>query len=556
MINFRITALRFWSGFRRYLIERFVKRCYGIIRYIWDNSIVLVAILYLGFLLLGWWNLSVVTLILVLSVVGAVIILRIRFAPKIMKFLLLIIAATGFVAINVGRSKYYKNRVISELKNYVGEQVNFYGYICEEPDYGHDTVNLVFCGDVVDEEGSKISVNNTRGFRIISRFERFPRKKLGDSCNVYGVLERPQSFAEFDYAAYLENKGIYHTMNYVELNCDGRRGNGIRNFLFDLKSTIVMDLQKKLPEPQASLLIGILLGEDRVFEDSFEKSLRVSGTTHIIAASGYNITLIVLAINRVLIFFDKKLRMALTILLIWAFCLLSGFSASIVRAGIMSTISIIGLLFGYKGEIHSILPMTAFIYALFDPRIVFDVGFQLSLAATLGLVYIVPVLKKFTDYLVQLPGLIGKVWTGIFTDDVLATISCTISTMPISILSFGQFSVVSIICNMLVLPVLESTMFVGLLGYITGLVKAVLPGVSEFLFLVTWVQLKYFEEAVRLLGSLEFVSFELSGDWVKIVVYGLSFIIGIICFCEYEGEEEGYYQSLFEKELGHVSSNN
>ncbi|MBD3329659.1 DUF4131 domain-containing protein [Candidatus Dojkabacteria bacterium] len=515
------------------------------LNYIMDNSVLLLSLGYCVFLAIGWSNISF------LSVLGiGMIILSVgSFVSKSNRSyrvpIIVLLVSLGLAVINVSRFISQEKKLILEVEEYADTEVVYRGVIVEEPKYSHESVRLILKGTVV----SSNDYPGTMRFKIITRAARFPRKKVGEVCEIKGLLEQPENFDEFDYVEYLRNKQVYYELNYAEVDCSGlgREGNQVRNLLYDLKMAVVLEIQRRLPEPQAGLLIGILIGENRIFEDSFEESLRISGTTHIIAASGYNITLIVLMVNKVAFFLKKRLRLLISIICIWAFCLLSGFSASIVRAGIMSTISIIGLLFGYKGEIHSILPLTAFVYALINVRIFFDVGFQLSLAATAGLVYLSPIVEMAVEPLKQIPGLIGSFWTLVFSTEVVSTISCTISTLPISVLTFGQFSIISVICNMLVLPVLEDTMFIGVIAFLITIVWGTL---GEFMYLVVWAQLKYFELVVRFFGDIDLVSFDMTGEWSRILINILIGLIAILTVSFYAEGEDGYYQGLFEKQFG------
>jgi competence protein ComEC len=198
----------------------------------------------------------------------------------------------------------------------------------------------------------------------------------------------------------------------------------------------------------------------------------------------------------------------------------------------MSTLSLMALLFGRGNSIHISLFLTAAIFIFFEPLIIFDVGFLLSMAATLGLVYILPVLvdvrKKFFKKL------------KFFDDYVFPTFSCTVSTLPISLITFGTFSVWSVPVNVVILPVIETTMLWGVLSLL--LINIHKP-LSYFLMLLADLQLKYFEYIVNSVGRLNIGSWEvlgIEGSVLAIVILSLLLLLTIY-FYPIENEKYNWY---------------
>jgi competence protein ComEC len=285
-----------------------------------------------------------------------------------------------------------------------------------------------------------------------------------------------------------------------------------------------------LPEPQDSLLIGILFGSERAFCEQFEEQLRVSGTTHIIAASGYNVTILILAISKILAFIKKKQRLVISLFLIWIYCILSGLGASIVRATMMGSITILALLTGNVRNTHLLIPSGVFFLILFNPKMIFDVGFQLSILATLGLIYVLPSIEevfKRMDNLQSVPQFLEE--------NLLGTISCTLSTLPISISIFGKLSLVSVFANVLVLPLTESTMLYGTIALLSAFV---IQKLSEVLFSIPYIQLKIFQWVVEYFGSIEWGYVDVTTGWIGWLIGVLLFIF---CIYFYPLDQESYY---------------
>jgi competence protein ComEC len=404
-------------------------------------------------------------------------------------------------------------------------------------DFGQKTVKI---WDISRARGdTQEIIYEIKKVRGIGRVDWFESLSIGQVCNINSRIELPENFDDFDYVRYLKNKNIYLRSSKVEiLSCENNLSINnfsdlflyIKNRLRVVRDILSEKVEQYLPEPQASLLIGILLGSERAFSDKFEEMLRISGTTHIIAASGYNITILILATSKIFGFIKKKYRLFISLILIWAYCILSGLGASILRATMMGTITIIALLSGNVRDTHLLIPSGILFLILINPRILFDIGFQLSILATLGLIYLLPSIENFLKEVLHI-----KDVPQFFEDNLLGTISCTLSTLPISISIFGKVSLVSIFANVLVLPLTESTMLYGSIAVLTSFLS---KNISTIAFSVPYVQLKVFEWIVELFGSIEWGYIDIHKDWIGIFI---GFILLIFCIFFYPLDSENYY---------------
>ena len=378
------------------------------------------------------------------------------------------------------------------------------------------------------------------GIKVLVRTSNFPRIGVGDVCQICGTISEPENFDDFDYRKFLMNKSVYGILEASSINCSEEKNRSFKSVLYDLKKNLIQKLEKKIPEPQVSLLSGILFGENRPFNEEFEGYLRNSGTSHIVAASGYNVTILVLLINKIFRFFNKRGRNILSLLTIWSFCVMSGASASIVRATIMGSLVLLASSFGRYQSIHRTFVIGIWLFIFFSPTIIYDVGFQLSIFATLGLIYLAPSIENFLKRK-------GHQQGDFFKEYMLTTMSCTLSTLPISISTFGAFSSIGLVANMLILPVLESTMLWGALGL---LFTFIFNKLGRIFLTVSFVQLKYFEIVVSKLGSLDFLAFEIDIGLKGIISSLIVFLIIIFVIWEYpvENESFNYYFRLVRKE--------
>jgi ComEC/Rec2-related protein len=381
------------------------------------------------------------------------------------------------------------------------------------------------------------------GIKGVGYVDWFEDLKIRDLCNIYSKIEIPENFDDFDYVQYLKNKNVYLKASNIKISsCSNELSikNASDTFLWlkrnlrILRIELTEQIERFLPEPQASLLIGILFGSERAFSDQFEEQLRISGTTHIIAASGYNVTILILACGKIFGFIKKKYRLIISLVLIWLYCILSGLGASILRATMMGSITILALLSGNVRNTHILIPSGVFFLILINPKIIFDIGFQLSILATLGLIYVLP----------SIEGLIEKTFNiksvpQFFEDNLLGTISCTLSTLPISISIFGKVSLVSVFANVLVLPLTESTMLYGTLALLGSfLVK----NLSKVLFSIPYIQLKIFQRVIEFFGSIEWGYVDVDSSWVGLLIGVLLFVF---CIYFYPVDRESYYVKRF-----------
>ena len=541
-------------------LRKLFKRIRGLVRYILDYKILLYSILYIlstflsekflrnidglttiGLLVSGYVWLLIIYMIFVLlrniqrkkeSISLLKIILNNCvhfFTLSLFLFLAIIIPSVKLGSIN-------KQNVESSagIVSFTNEIVTFEGYITNESVIKHRYLEMQ-ASLLEDINLNGRTLDKDHGY-ILIKTENYEKFKIGQVCKFTGILVEPENFSDFDYKTYLMNKQIFLIMENPLFECANiarrRAGSGIKNFLIDFKQSIIKNIDKIMLEPQASLLVGILFGSDRLFSSDFEESIRISGVSHIVAASGYNITILVIFINKLFLFLPKKIRIIFSLIVIWLFAILSGFSASIVRACIMSSISLFSLFWGRVNSMHISLPLASAIFIFLDPLIIHDVGFILSVSATLGLVYISPLLIDMRKRLLKKLKFLDEY--------VIPTMSCTLSTLPISLITFKTFSIWSVAVNALVLPVIEGTMLWGVLFL---LIYSIHPPLSYLCISIANLQLKYFEYIVNIVGDLNIGSWEISNGLANLI--SISLLIFLILFIIYyypvENEKYNYY---------------
>ncbi len=264
-------------------------------------------------------------------------------------------------------------------------------------------------------------------------------------------------------------------------------------------------------EPQASLLNGILIGNTDGMPDYLNQDFQITGTTHIVALSGFNVTIIMaLVVNWLIRIVGRRWAWIPALVLLIAFVIMSGASASVMRAAIMAIIVQMGLFIGRPISIGRLLGYTILLMAWVNPLVVFhDLGCQLSFLATVGLVTLSKPLQRAMPWVSEKVGL---------RENLATTLSAIIMTEPLLLWRFGRISLVAPLVNLFVVPLIPLSMGVGslfLLGMWVPLWAALTVPVNDALLrLIVWFitfgaslpqSLVYVAPYVAVIGGISFV---------------------------------------------------
>lgn len=234
------------------------------------------------------------------------------------------------------------------------------------------------------------------------------------------------------------------------------------SWITSLRLKLIRLFQHALPEPAASLLVGIVFGIKMTLSASFYTDLQHSGVLHVVAASGMNVVLVsmfLFTFHR--IFFGRKTSLLLTLFGLIFYTVLSGLDPSIIRASVMAGIATTASILGrqYTGSI--VLFFTAYLMLLWHPSYLESLGFQLSFLSTLGIMFIKPYIMN------ALP--LGLQRIPLVSEDLFSTVSAQLATNPLLLYTFGTINILSILINALVLWTIPFLMVIGGVGAIIGL---------------------------------------------------------------------------------------
>ena len=276
------------------------------------------------------------------------------------------------------------------------------------------------------------------------------------------------------------------------------------DFLAGLRESIAEFVQSGLPEPHASLLLGIILGVKSGFPNDFYEALRVTGTLHVVVVSGFNITVIINTLAHLLVFIPLRLRFFITLLLITAFVLLVGANPPVVRAAIMGSIALLGTVLGRQNDALRAFLLAVILMLIFRPSWVGELSFQLSFLATLGLIVVFPLLDK------ALPG------KGFLRSDLLTTLAAQTTVWPLLAFKFGTISLISPVVNTLVLWTIPIITYIGL---VTSTIGLVIKDISALILVPVRIFLNYFIGIVNWFASLKIGYFEVSPFSAAVLVF-------------------------------------
>lgn len=323
------------------------------------------------------------------------------------------------------------------------------GVVVEDPDVRDRYTALVLSVERV--RIPQMEITKTVEGRILVRASRLIDWRYGDWVHAEGMLETPPEMDGFSYREYLGNQGIHSLMPTAYVKKIGSdQANPILSMIFDLRTHVHKVIQRLFPEPEASLLSGILLGKESGMPPELLEAYNRTGTTHIIAISGFNITLLAgLFISVFGRWFGARRGGWIAAAAIFLYTLLVGADPAVQRAAVMGGLALTARHLGRQTHGLASLSAAAIIMTLINPRTLWDVGFQLSFFATLRLIlYADPLREGAIRFLMRwmTPKQSEKIANPI-SEFFLFTLAAQITTLPLTAIHFRRLSLISVLAN-------------------------------------------------------------------------------------------------------------
>jgi len=381
-------------------------------------------------------------------------------------------------------------------ENMMNHTVTLSGKVTDDPDAGQRDETLLRLGNI-SVDGHMVSG------KVWVSAEKAGDIKRGDRVTVQGAVS--EGFGSFAAAIYEAQMVRWQRPQ------PGDVARQVRDWFAD-------KVRLGISEPQSSLGLGYLLGQRRALPAELQQALVVTGLTHVVVASGYNLTILVRLARRLFEKVSKYLSALSAGAMIVAFMAITGASPSMSRAGLVSGLSLAAWYYGRKFHPLVILPFAAAITVLIDPTYAWnDLGWQLSFAAFGGVMILAPLLQRY---------FFGDKEPGTVRQILGETISAQIATLPIIILAFGQFSTVALFSNLLILPLVPLAM---LLTFVTGLGAIVIPGAAPIVGVPAEWLLTYMTSVVHYFAGLPWAQMIIQiQPWQAALAYGL-----IVSVCLY-----------------------
>jgi competence protein ComEC len=369
-----------------------------------------------------------------------------------------------------------------------GEPVNLRGVIVNAPTPSDRITRLHLAVSEMNTGGSWTSILGV----VLVQVPSFDTYRYGDRLEVQGVLRTPESSTDSSYRDYLARQGIHSVMTYARISFIAQgQGHPFLAWLYAIKGHTQVFIASTLAEPQAALLSGILLGSDEGIPRTLMEQFSRAGTAHIIAISGFNIALVSAALVRL---FSRVLQryvaLAAAVVAIVLYTILVGAEPPVVRAAIMGGMTALALIVGRQSDALTSLFAAAWLMSIGRPFLPWDISFQISFAATLGLICygerITRVAEAIASRIVAAATAQRIVW--LLRDTLLATLAAQITVLPLLAYHFGEISPLGLLANLLILPVQPAIVY---LGGAAALLGQMLRPLGVLLGWFVWVPLTY-----------------------------------------------------------------
>lgn len=336
------------------------------------------------------------------------------------------------------------------------EKVTLNGIIIAQPDVRAASQKL------------KIQINGTQSTILVTT-HRYPEYRYLDALQLIGKLKEPQPFNGFNYKKYLAKDGIYSVMDFPTIEIiPTLRHQSPATYMYEkilsLKQALVHSINNNFSPPDSSLLEGVVFGNDKTMPEEVKNQFNATGLSHITAVSGTNIVILISILMACLLAlgFWRGQAFYAAVILIWLYIIMIGFPVSGIRAAIMGCVGLLASKLGRQNTSGRVLTTTGAVMLLENPMLLaFDISFQLSFLASLGIIYIKPLIDYYLAFTTKEH---FKYWL----DVVSVTLAAQIITLPIIVYNFGTVSLISPIANFLVVPIIPLLTMLGLAVSVAG----------------------------------------------------------------------------------------
>ena len=357
---------------------------------------------------------------------------------------------------------------LRSFADFEGKEVEVKGYVVSEPEIKGERVTYIVKVNSV-RQGYNGVFAKTKGKLLLTTLLNKESSffDYGRELTFEGVLSQPQGVRNpggFDYRRYLAQKGVgasVFSYAYAIEQGEGIKGNWPVQAGLKIRKRIVYVIDNSLPRQQAGLLNGMLIGYREGLSEEVQEAFSNAGLTHIMAVSGANVAFLILPLAFLLklLGIRKVIANLLLIGILILFVFVTGFEPSVLRAVVMACILLIAAILYREPDIYAAMALSCLILLAASPCMLFNIGFQLSYAATLAIVMLCKNIKKLFRRSFM-PNWIAEI--------IAATLAAQIGVLPITLIYFNKISLIAIIPNVLAVPMLELITILGMLMALSG----------------------------------------------------------------------------------------
>jgi competence protein ComEC len=345
--------------------------------------------------------------------------------------------------------------------------------------------------------------------------------EYGDTVRISGRAMRPEPFIThsgtlFRYDRHMEAQRITAIINAHEVELI-KESTSLLVPVFSFRTFATKTIERLVMYPENVLLTGILLGDRKGFSEELTYAMQRSGTIHIVALSGYNVTIVAQSIAFILAPLGIVIGYSGGIVAIILFIIMTGLLSTGVRSGIMAIVLLTLRFFGTTEDIPRVLLFTLFIVTLWNPfLLLYDVSFHLSFIATVAVLYGTPLIERYAQ------GISNRFY---FRETISATLAATIGVSPYLAYSMGSFSLIGSIANILIIPLIPLTMFFGTVGIFVSLFYS---GIAIIPFYIAERILSYFLFIIEITASFPYAVISSTPSFVIMILWYVFIIVGYI----------------------------
>lgn len=431
----------------------------------------------------------------------------------------------GFVFFVIGIFQFtVLNRSYEDkFNNYNKKDIEVYGFVNSQGEEKEKSQSFIFNVEKIKDQGyveGREILDKGKIILYVSNDGKRMNIEYGQRLWVKGSFEKPRPRSNpdgFDYSLYLKSTGISGTLfskTYDVKFLDGNHGSYIFKLGYTIRNYIVAIVEKNFSPEQAGLLCGVLIGYTDGLSKPIQQAFSSAGLSHIMAVSGANVVFIILPFVYLfkLLGLRRLYSNIILIAILSLFITITGFQPSVLRAVLMADIVLIGQILKRESDFFSGIAFAAMLLLIYNPFTIFDAGFLLSFGATISLVMFYTPIKALVR---------PKYLPEIFKDILAGTIAAQIGVLPVTLVYFNTLGIISIITNILVVPL---TGLITILGFLLIFISKI-AFIETFLASFINLLLTFILIVTKIAGNFEYSVLHVATPSIIMVVFYLAFVI-------------------------------